>query len=75
MSLKKPTIDEVCGAVESALEGENRGSESFTDKWEAVEEFIPKKDRLKAVKALAYTFDSDWESNLQYVTDFDKSDE
>ena len=75
MSLKRPTIDEVCNAVESALEGDNRHSESFIEKWEAVEKFIEKKNQLKAVKALADSFQCGWEDCLQYVTGFDETED
>jgi hypothetical protein len=67
MSRKYLSISNVIDAVESALKGDNRHSESITDKWDAIEKFIQPKDRLKAAKALADAFDCNWEDNLQYI--------
>jgi hypothetical protein len=68
MSLKRPTVQEVIYAGDSALEGDNRHEESASRLWEAVDAFIEPKKKLKAAKALMDALRVDWKGNLQYVT-------
>lgn len=75
MSKLKITADDVINACDSALEGDNRHSESASKVWESIKRYIEPRNRLRAAKALGDGMDCDWEGNLQYVTNFDDEDE